>query len=141
MRKYPHLPGGSMSRELQHGLSKRERQIMEAVYRLREASAADVQRAIPAPPGNSSVRTTLTILVQRRLLAARKQGRMLLYSPVISHQKARASAVRQLVRTYFDDSAAAAVSALLASHGGRISDKEYLQLARLIEESKNRERK
>jgi len=130
-----------MSRELQHGLSKRERQVMEAVYRLREASASDVQQAIPEPPGNSSVRTTLTILVQKRLLAARKDGRRLLYSPVISHQKARTSAIRQLVRTYFDDSAAAAVSALLASHGARISDEEYRQLARLIEESKNREKR
>lgn len=128
-----------MSRELQHGLSKRERQIMEAVYRLREASAAEVQHAIPDPPGNSSVRTTLTILMQKRLLAARKQGRKLVYCPVIPHEKARTSAVRQLVRTYFDDSAAAAVSALLASHGRRISDEEYRQLAALIARSKKKE--
>lgn len=130
-----------MSQDLEHGLSKRERQVMNAVYRLREASAAEVQGAIPNPPGNSSVRTTLSILVRRRLLTTRKDGRKLLYSPAISPHKARSSAIRQLVRTYFDDSAAAAVSALLSSHAGAISEKEYEELARLIQESRNKEKR
>jgi BlaI family penicillinase repressor len=132
--------GGTMHRDPHQGLSKRERQIMDAVYRLREASATDVQRVIPDPPGNSSVRTTLAILVQKGLLASRKLGRKLLYAPVIPHEKARSSAVRQLVRTWFDDSAAAAVSTLLSSHGRRITDEEYRRLAALLEQSKRKER-
>ena len=130
-----------MSQKLRHGLSKRERQIVEAIYRVREASVAEVRRAMPAPPGYSSVRTTLNILVQKGLLSYRKLGRKYLYAPVIPHERARTSAVKQLMQTYFDNSLAAAVSTLLKTHGHGISDDEYESLARLIEESKKRESK
>jgi predicted transcriptional regulator len=130
-----------MSQKLRHGLSKRERQIVEVIYRVREASVSEVRRAMPDPPGYSSVRTTLNILVQKELLSYRRLGRKYLYAPVIPHERARTSAVKQLMQTYFDNSLAAAVSTLLKTHGHGISDDQYEILARLIEESKKRESK
>jgi len=130
-----------MSQKLRSGLSKRERQVVESIYRLREASVSDVRRAMPDPHGYSSVRTTLNILVQKGLLSYRKLGRKYLYAPVIPHVRARTSAVKQLLQTYFDDSVAAAVSTLLKTRGHGISEGEYESLARLIEESRKRESK
>jgi len=130
-----------MSQKLRSGLSKRERQVVESIYRLREASVSDVRRAMPDPPGYSSVRTTLNILVQKGLLSYRKFGRKYLYAPVIPHVRARTSAVKQLLQTYFDDSVAAAVSTLLKTRGHGISEGEYESLARLIQESRKRESK
>ena len=127
-----------MSTKLRHGLSKREGQIIDAIYRRREATAGEIRDVIPDPPGYSSVRSTLNILVQKGLLSYRKRGRKYLYSPVITHERARTSAVHHLLQTYFDDSAAAAVSTLLKTHGRRISDKEYRELAELIEMSRKR---
>ena len=91
-----------MSRRLRHGLSKRERQMMEAIYSRKGATAYEVWKAIPSPPGYSAVRATLKILESKGLLVHRKQGRKFLYMPTIPHQRARQAALRQLVDTYFE---------------------------------------
>lgn len=124
-----------MSTRLRHGLSKRERQVMEAVYRLKTASAAEVQAGIPSPPGYSAVRATMQILVGKGLLTHRRDGRRYVYAPTISHRQARQSAVQHLVSTYFDGSFTAAVAALLNTDRKRLSDAEYRQLIALIEKS------
>ena len=124
-----------MSTRLRHGLSKRERQIMEAIYRLKTASAAEVQAGMPSPPGYSAVRATMQILVNKGLLTHRRDGRRYVYAPTIPHRQARQSAVQHLVSTYFDGSVTAAVAALLNTDRKRLSDAEYRQLIALIEKS------
>jgi predicted transcriptional regulator len=118
---------------LRHGLSKRERQIMEAIYRLKTAGVAEVLAAIPEPPGYSAVRATLQILVAKGLLTHRRDRRRYVYAPTIPHRQARRSAVQHLVSTYFDGSVTAAVAALLDSDRKAISDDDYRQLVDLIE--------
>ena len=124
-----------MSTRLRHGLSKRERQIMEAIYRLKTASAAEVQAGMPSPPGYSAVRATMQILVNKGLLTHRRDGRRYVYAPTIPHRQARQSAVQHLVSTYFDGSVTAAVASLLNTDRKRLSDAEYRQLIALIEKS------
>ena len=124
-----------MSTRLRHGLSKRERQVMEAVYRLKTASAAEVQAGIPSPPGYSAVRATMQILVNKGLLTHRRDGRRYVYAPTIPPRQARQSAVQHLVSTYFDGSVTAAVAALLNTDRKRLSDAEYRHLIALIEKS------
>jgi BlaI family transcriptional regulator, penicillinase repressor len=119
-------PGGELGR--------RERQVYEAVYRLKEASVAMVLEELADAPGYSSARATMNNLVRKGFLVHRQEGRKLVYRPAIPADKARATAVKRLLQTYFEDSAAAAVSALLTMRGLRISDDEYESLSRLIEE-------
>jgi BlaI family transcriptional regulator, penicillinase repressor len=123
-----------MAKELSGELGKRERQVYEAVYRLKEASVAQVLEAIPGAPGYSSVRATMNNLVHKGLLLSRPEGRKLVYKPAAAPEKARATAVKRLLHTYFENSAAAAVSALLTMRSSQITDEEYKSLARLIEE-------
>jgi len=127
-----------VSTRLRHGLSKRERQIMEAIYRLKTASAAEVQAGMPSPPGYSAVRATMQILVNKGLLTHRRDGRRYVYAPTIPHRQARQSAVQHLVSTYFDGSVTAAVASLLNTDRKRLSDAEYRQLIALIEKSGKR---
>ncbi len=122
-----------MTTRLRNGLSKRERQIMEAIYRRGTAAAAEVRAGIPEPPSYSAVRATLQILVAKGLLTHRRVGRRYVYAPVISAGRARRSAVQHLVSTYFDGSVSAAVAALLDTERKGISDDDYRQLVGLIE--------
>jgi len=117
-----------MSRRLQQELSKRERQIMEAIYRRRAATALEVWKAIPAAPSYSAVRTTLRILEAKGFLSHRKQGRKYLYLPTITHQRARQSAIRQLVDTYFEGSLEATVAAVIRLDGRKLTETEYRRL-------------
>jgi predicted transcriptional regulator len=120
-------------------LSKRERQIVEALYLLREGSVEQILRAIPQPPSYSAVRTTMNILVRKGILAYRKQGRKYVYFPVVSPEKARQSAVRHLLRTYFDGSIQQAVSGLLAADRRQLTDSDYNELVELIRKARERE--
>ncbi len=124
-----------MSHRLRHGLSKRERQIMEAIYSRKSAAAAEVHNAIPDPPSYSAVRATLQILVGKGLLAYRREGRRYVYTPTISPQRARQSAIRQVLETYFDDSVEAAVAALLRMDRKRLSETDYRRLIELIQKA------
>jgi len=114
-------------------LGKRERQVVEAVYRLGEASVWEVLEAIPEAPGYSSLRATMNVLVRKGLLLTKKDGRKFVYFPAIPPEKARGTAIARLLCTYFDNSVSAAVSALLDLHGAEISDEEYRNLTGLIE--------
>jgi predicted transcriptional regulator len=109
---------------LRHGLSKRERQIMEAIYSRKSANAAEVRSAIPDPPSYSAVRATLQIMVGKKLLTYHREGRRYVYTPTISHRIARQTAIRQLLKTYFDDSVEAAVAALLRMDRKHLSERK-----------------
>jgi BlaI family penicillinase repressor len=120
--------------DVRQGLSRRERQIVEAVYRLGEASVAEVLDELPDPPGYDSVRTTLRLLEEKEILQHRREGIRYLYSPVLDKASAREGVLRNLVRTFFDGSAHAAVLALIELEQGEVSDEEVARLRVLLNE-------
>jgi BlaI family penicillinase repressor len=121
-----------MGERLRHGMSKRERQIVEAIYARKTASAAEVRAAIPDPPSYSAVRATLSVLVRKGLLTHRRQGRRYFYAPTIPHEQARVSALRHMVETYFDGSVNAALAALIRVDHTQISNEDYRSLREMI---------
>jgi BlaI family transcriptional regulator, penicillinase repressor len=125
MSKHPHL-----------NLSRRERQIMDAIYRLGRATAAEVRENMPDPPGYSAVRAMLRLLEEKSYLRHEQQGPRYIYLPTLSRDKARQSALKQLVQTFFDNSTEQTVSALLDMSKSRMSDEELERLSALIEKAR-----
>jgi len=125
MSKHPHL-----------NLSRRERQIMDAIYRLGRATAAEVLENMPDPPGYSAVRAMLRLLEEKGYLRHEQQGPRYIYLPTLSRDKARQSALKQLVQTFFDNSTEQTVSALLDMSKSRMSDEELERLSALIEKAR-----
>jgi BlaI family transcriptional regulator, penicillinase repressor len=117
-------------------LSRRERQIMEIIYSHGRATAAEVQRELPDSPSYSTVRTLLRVLEEKGYLAHESDGPRYVYFPCISAEKAKRSAMEQLVRTFFNNSAASAMAALLDMSAANLSEPELKRLARLIHEAK-----
>jgi len=121
------------------GLSRREREIMDVVYRLGRATAQDVRDHLPDPPSYSAVRALLRILEDKGHLNHHQDGPRYVYVPTVPREKARAAALRQLVRTFFDGSAGAAAAALLDLSASGLSDAELAQLEALIERARREE--
>jgi predicted transcriptional regulator len=121
-------------------LGKRERQIVEAVYRLGEASVSDVLAELADPPSYSSVRAMLGTLVQKDVLAYRHEGKRYLYRPVASKGKTQKSAVRRLVAGLFGGRASDAMAALLDVAGGTLTDEELDRIRQLIDQTKKENR-
>ena len=116
-------------------LSRRERQIMDVVYRFGQVTAAEVLAEMPEPPSYSAVRAMLRLLEEKGHVRHEQDGPRYVYLPTVNRDKARRSAMRHLVRTFFDGSTEDAVAALLESDA-RMSDDELERLARLIETAK-----
>jgi predicted transcriptional regulator len=116
----------------QSSLSRRERQIMEIVYRLGEATAADIRAEIPDPPSYSTIRALLRVLVHKQHLQHREDGPRYIYSATVSRQKARVGALAQLVNTFFEGSALQAMSALLGSSKRKLTEAQLDELSALI---------
>jgi BlaI family transcriptional regulator, penicillinase repressor len=121
-----------------HGtnLSRRERQIMEVIYRRGRATVADVMADLPEPPSNSAVRAMLRILEDKGHLTHTEDGPRYLYAPVRPRSTARISALRQVVRTFFDGSPAKAAATLLDMQGNKLSAEERDELLALIERAR-----
>ena len=117
-------------------LSRRERQIMDVLYRLGSATAAEVQENIADAPSYSAVRALLRILVEKGHARHAYDGPRYVYSPVISRPVAQKSALRQLVKTFFNGSASNAVAALIDMSGKDLSDSELDRLAAIVEQAK-----
>ena len=117
-------------------LSRRERQIMDAVYRLGTATAADVMQNMPAPPSYSAVRAMLRLLEEKGYLKHEQDGPRYVYQPTLSRDKARQSALKQLVQTFFDNSTEQTVTALLDMSKSKMSDEELERLSLLIEKAR-----
>lgn len=115
------------------GLSRRERQVVEAVYRLDEATVAEVQAELADPPGYDAVRTTLRLLEEKGVLRHRRRGQRYVYRPVMAKSRARQGALRELVRTFFEGSAEAAALALLKLEHGDGAGEEIDRLRRLVD--------
>ena len=125
-----------MARSWHTNLSRRERQIMDIIYRRGEASVGDVLGELPDPPSYSAVRAMLRILEEKGVLNHRKQGARYIYSPTLARGKAARSALRQLVHTFFDGSAEQAMAALLDASESELSDADLDRLARLIKKAR-----
>jgi predicted transcriptional regulator len=119
-------------------LSRRERQIMDIVYRRGEATAAQIQEELSDPPSYSAIRALLRILVDKEHLQHREDGPRYVYSPTLPRQKARAQALAQLVNTFFDGSALKAASALLGSSQRKLTKSELDELSALIDAARKR---
>jgi predicted transcriptional regulator len=123
--------------ETHHGeLSRRERQIMDIVYQLGSASAADIQARLPRPPSYSAVRAMLRVLEKKGHLEHRQDGPRYVYEATLPVETARRSAVDRLLRTFFDNSAGDAVATLLDSAPSKLSREELDRLANIIEQAK-----
>ncbi len=118
-------------------LSRRERQIMDIVYRRGRATAADVLEDLPDPPTYSAVRAALRLLEEKELLRHEMDGKRYVYLPTVPRTRARATALRHLVRTFFNGSPEAVVNALIEDT--RPSAAELERLARLIEDARRHE--
>jgi predicted transcriptional regulator len=119
-------------------LSRRERQIMDIVYRRGEVTAAQVLAEMSDPPSYSAIRALLRILVDKKHLQHRSDGPRYVYSPLVSRQKARAKALAQVVNTFFDGSALRAASALLGSSQRKLTKAELDELSALIDAARKK---
>jgi BlaI family transcriptional regulator, penicillinase repressor len=113
-------------------LSRRERQIMDILYRRTRATAAEVMADLPGSPSYSTVRTQLRVLEQKGHIHHEEQGLRYIYLPAVARHAARKSALRHLVETFFDGSAEKVVAALLGGDGTRLTDEELDRIAALI---------
>jgi BlaI family transcriptional regulator, penicillinase repressor len=114
-------------------LTRRESQIMEILYRRRRATVEEIRAELPDAPTPSSVRKLLEIMIERGLLAREYDGPRYVYFPAVKPEKASRSALKQLVRTFFDDSPSSAIAALLDMTSTPISPAEYQRLSKLLE--------
>jgi len=120
----------------QSQFSRRERQIMDVIYQRGKATAAEVMENMPNPPSYSAVRAMLRLLEDKGVVKHEQDGPRYVFFPTVSRDKARQSAMRQLLRTFFDDSAEQAVAALLNMSRSNLSDSELERLSHLIEEAR-----
>lgn len=117
-------------------LSRRERQIMNIVYRRRRASVADVLAELEDSPSYSAVRAMMKILEEKGHLRHEKEGAKFIYTPVYPRQDAGESALKQVFQTFFDNSIEKTIAALLNVSDTAFSDEESNRLAALIEQAK-----
>jgi predicted transcriptional regulator len=122
-------------------LSRRERQIMDVLYRKGSASAADVLESLPQPPSYSAVRALLRILEQKGHIRHEESEGRYVFMPTMPRDKAKRSAIRHLVQTFFDGSSQEAVAALLDSSASKLSDSELDRLQELIDKARKGGRK
>lgn len=114
-------------------LSRRERQILDILYKHGRATAADVQDGLPDPPSYSAVRALLRILEEKGHVRHEQDGPRYAYRPTIARDNAQKSALRHMLQTFFDGSAEQAISALLDDESTQLSRPELDRLARLID--------
>jgi predicted transcriptional regulator len=122
-------------------LSRRERQIMDAVYSKGQATATDVLATISDPPTRTAVRTFLRILEGKGHLKHIKRGREFVYQPTHSRDRAGKSAFQRAIRTFFDGSLEKAVAAYLGDRGAEVPPDELRRLSSLINQARRKEKK
>ncbi|MCY3746556.1 MAG: BlaI/MecI/CopY family transcriptional regulator [Acidobacteria bacterium] len=117
-------------------LSRRERQIMDILFRLGRAVATVVREELPGTPSLSTVRTQLRILEKKGYVRHEEEGLRYVYRPVTTRRAARRSALRHLVGTFFDGSAEQAVAALLGGEAKRLTEVELERIAQFVSDAK-----
>ena len=125
-----------MSRPVHADLGRRERQIVEVVYRLGRATVTEVLENLPDPPSYSSVRAMLRILESKGHLKHEQEGPRYVYRPAVHHERASRTALHHLVRTFFAGSTSRALAALLEDADTSLSDDEIERLSKLIRKNR-----
>ena len=118
-------------------LTRRESQIMAIVHRRQRATVEEIRAELPDAPSPSSVRKLLDIMIERGLLGREYDGPRYTYFPMAKPEEASRSALKQLVRTFFNDSPGSAMAALLDLPGKPLSDAEYRRLAALLKRGRD----
>ncbi len=122
------------------GLTRRERQIMDRLYRLGRATAGEILRGLPGAPSYSTVRTQLRVLESKGHVRHEEQGLRYVYEPVVPRHAARRSALKHLVDTFFDGSNEKVVAALLGGEGSKVSDEELDRILDLVKRARKEAR-
>jgi predicted transcriptional regulator len=117
-------------------LSRRERQIMDALYRLRRASAAEIREALAHPPSYTAVRTHLTILHEKGHITYECDGTRYIYEPVVPREEMAKNAIERVLQTFFDNSVEKVVQTLLDRDETQISTEQLDRLVRIIEHAR-----
>jgi predicted transcriptional regulator len=117
-------------------LSRREREILDILYRAGRATAAEVQEQLPRSPSYSAVRSLLRILEGKGHIRHEQDGPRYVYTPTLERDTAQRSALRHLIQTFFDGSINQAVAALLSEPRDKVSPDEWDELARMIEQAR-----
>jgi predicted transcriptional regulator len=117
-------------------LTKRERQIMDALYRLGRGTAAEIMQRLEGAPGYSTVRTQLRVLERKGHVRHEEEGLRYVYMPTVPRHAARRSALKHLVDTFFDGSTTKAVAALLGGEASRVSDDELARIEDLVKNAR-----
>jgi len=121
-----------MTRPSQPAWSRRERQIMDILYRRGRATANDVMADLPGDPSYSTVRTQLRVLESKGHVRHEEEGLRYIYLPAVARHAARRSALRHLVDTFFEGSTEKVVAALLGGDASRLSDDELDRIAGIV---------
>ncbi len=119
----------------QKNLSRRERQIMDVIYELQEATVNQVQERLPSPPSYSAVRALLRVLEHKGHLSHRQDGPRYVYAPTLPRDRARRSALSHLLKTFFDNSTEDVVAALLDISEENLSEEDYRRLMELVQKA------
>jgi predicted transcriptional regulator len=121
-----------MAKTAHSALTRRERQIMDILYRRGRATAGEVMEALPGSPSDSTVRTQLRVLEGKGHVRHEEHGLRYVYMPAVPRHAARRSALRHLVDTFFDGSAEKVVAAVLGAEASRLTDDELDRIAELV---------
>ncbi len=119
-------------------LSNRERQIMDILYRNGSATAAEVHEKLPDPPSYSAVRATLRILEEKGQVRHEQDGPRYVFRPAVARDKAKRTAIRHLLSTFFDGSTELAVATLLDESASQLSEDDFKNLKKLIAEAESK---
>ena len=130
-----------MAHSTETTLARREREIMNILYRRGRATAAEVMADLSGAPNYSTVRTQLRVLEQKGHVRHEEEGLRYVYLPAVPRRAARRSALRQLIDTFFDGSAEQVVAALLGGEGARVSKDELKRIAELVDQARKDERR
>ncbi len=121
-------------------LSRRERQVLDTLYRAGHATCAEVQKTMTNPPSYSAVRTFLRILEEKELVRHEQDGARYVYIPTVERARASRSALRHVLNTFFGGSVTQAISALLDEDSKHLSEKDWQRLSVMIEEARKEDR-
>jgi BlaI family penicillinase repressor len=130
-----------MAKPLHTDLTRRERQIMDILYRRARATAGEVMQELTGEPNYSTVRTQLRVLEEKGHVKHEEQGLRYVYSPTVPRSAVRQSALRHLIDTFYDGSTEKVVAALIGVEGSRLSPDELERIARMVEKARKGERK
>lgn len=125
-----------MPKDIPTALSRRERQVMDILYRRGEATVAEVMTDLPDPPTYSAVRSILRILMEKDMISHREDGPRYVYLPAVNTDRAADDAMKHVIRTFFDGSAQQAVAAVLRMSDAKLTDEEVAALSEKISKAR-----